>query len=81
MQPIQCRECGVLMERGVSMDYWDDHRAQATQWAPGTTRKQGFFLFGKFALTKEQESAMLAIVVFRCPKCFRLESFAPPKSE
>jgi hypothetical protein len=77
-QPIhptpRCRDCAVEMELGFTPDLGHGWVADV-RWVSGEPKPS--WLSGE--VSRSQYSKGLRTVTYRCPTCFRLESFAPPK--
>ena len=73
----ECPRCGRRMEAGYVVDRTSGPVGempwrQQARWVAGTperSRLSGLRLRGK---------VQVAIVTYRCPRCWRLESYAPP---
>lgn len=70
----RCRDCGVDLEPGFTPDLAHG-QTQLARWIPGSPRKS--WLQGEVSRGQYARDA-LPTITYRCPKCFRLESFAPP---
>jgi hypothetical protein len=62
------------MEPGFTPDLAHG-QTQILRWIPGDPKKSWFF--GEVSRSQYFRDG-LPTLTYRCPKCFRLESFAPP---
>ncbi|XVJ59762.1 MAG: hypothetical protein HEQ23_10295 [Tepidisphaera sp.] len=73
LQPVPlCRDCGLGLELGFMVDLNSGARVQ--RWSAG--KPTGSWLSPEVSM--RQAGDALQTLSYRCPKCFRLECFAPP---
>ena len=72
----RCRDCQVALEPGFCLEIDSGLSTNVGRWAPAPLR-HGFLGFVEVARSSYDHA--LLTITYRCPKCFRLESFAPPK--
>lgn len=76
-QPIhpapRCRDCGVELEPGALVEAGQGPTVSVVRWTAGVPQP-GWL--GEVA--KRVHNQGVRTLTYRCPKCFRLESFAPP---
>jgi ribosomal protein S27AE len=71
MQIPSCPRCSVAMEQGFMMDHSHRSFGNPGQWISGEPERS--IWFG----TKTRDRRRLTVAAFRCPRCGRLEMFAP----
>ncbi len=74
--PPPCRDCKVGLELGFLIDRTHGGLLVA-RWCSGVP--QSSWMSGEVKLG--QAKLGIKTVTYRCPKCFRLESFAPPSPD
>lgn len=74
--PPRCRDCNIELEPGALLEV-SSASTNVVRWTPGVP-EPGWF--GNEVVHTTHRIA-LRTLTYRCPKCFRLESFAPPKPD
>lgn len=70
----RCRDCAVDMQFGFMPDLAYGQMV-IQRWIPGDPKPS--WSWGDFSVRQYRSDSLLTIS-YRCPKCYRLETFAPP---
>ena len=74
-----CPDCSGAMMLGYIADKADSNINTQSYWAPGIPKRIRLFGFGAQAIKAPKRSEALAVTVYRCQSCGRLQMYANDK--